>query len=67
MYKKVRSLSDISIDPRIERIIIDYDGHGKHMIECKSGFKFESCSSSVEVGSIKQLCFEINERLVESN
>lgn len=61
--KKVKSIDDIKADPRIERFIKDYDGKGKHMVECKDEFYFESCNSSSEIGNIKELCYEINERL----
>jgi len=62
---KVRTLEMILNDPRIERVIKDYDGRGRHMVECKDGYVFESCSSTIEIGNIKELCDEINNRLIE--
>lgn len=61
--KKVRTLEDIKNDPRIEEFIKDYDGKGRHMVACKDGYQFESFSSTIEIGNISELCFEINERL----
>lgn len=65
--KKVRSLADILADPRIENFIRDYDGYGKHMVTCKDGYRFESCSSTIEIGNMKEICYEINERLYQEN
>ena len=62
-YKKVRNIRDIKADPRIERVIIDYDGKGRHMVESKGFFRFESCNSTIEIGNIKELCEEVNNRL----
>lgn len=61
--KKVKTITDILSDERIESLIKDYDGYGKHMVECKPGFRFEANSSTIEIGNIKELCYEINERL----
>jgi len=66
-YKKVKSIADIKADPRIDEFIPDYDGKGKHMVSCKDGFRFESFSSTVEHGNIKELCYEINERLYKDD
>lgn len=62
-FKKVKTLQDIKNDPRISNVIVDYDGRGKHMVECIDGLKFESCSSTVEIGTVAELCDEINNRL----
>jgi hypothetical protein len=61
--KKVKNIKDILADPRIERVIKDYDGYGKHMVECKKGFRFEANNSTIEIGNIKEICYEVNERL----
>lgn len=58
-FKKVKTLKDIKGDPRIERIEIDYDGRGKHMAECKDGFRFEN-ERTIEIGNIKEICYSIN-------
>ena len=62
---KVKNLKTILSDPRIERVITDYDGKGRHTVECKDGYVFESCSSTIEIGNIKELCDEINNRLID--
>lgn len=60
---KVKTLKDILSDKRIESFVKNYDGYGKHMVECKPGYRFEANSSTIEVGSISEICDEINERL----
>lgn len=67
MNKKVRTEADIKADARIENFIRDYDGYGKHMVECKKGFRFEANSSTIEIGNMKELCYEVNERLEIDN
>lgn len=62
-FKKVKSFNDIKDDPRIERLVKNYDGYGFHMVEAIDGYRFESCNSTIEIGSIKQLCDEINKRM----
>ena len=61
--KKVKTLKDILSDERIESFVKDYDGYGKHMVECKTGYRFEANSSTIEIGNMKEICYEINERL----
>lgn len=61
--KKVATIQDILSDERIESFIRDYDGYGKHMVECKKGFRFSTNSSTIEIGSVKEICYEINEHL----
>lgn len=58
-YKKVRTISGIRSDPRIEELIIDFDGKGVHMVSCKEGWLFEH-ERTVDIGSIKELCDSIN-------
>jgi len=62
-YKKVKTEADIKADPRIDEFIKNYDGYGKHMVGCKTGFRFEANSSTIEIGNMKELCYEVNERL----
>lgn len=64
---KVKDLAGIVSDERIESFVKDYDGYGRHMVECKPGFRFEANSSTIEIGSIKELCYEINERLYKED
>ncbi len=61
--KKVKTIADIKVDVRIDEFIQDYDGKGRHMVGCKIGYRFESFNSTIEIGNIKELCYEINERL----
>lgn len=61
--KKVRTEADIRSDERIESFIRDYDGRGVHMIECKPEYHFTTNNSSCEIGNMKEICYEINERL----
>ena len=61
--KKVKSKEDIKMHPLIVDFIENYNGKGRHMVECKEGYKFESFNSTIEIGTIKELCYEINERL----
>jgi hypothetical protein len=62
--KKVRSLKDILNDPRIERVVKNYDGYAKHMIECKDGYRFEG-DRTIDIGNIYELCASVNENLEE--
>jgi len=64
-YKKIRTVSDIKRDPRILDLKKDFDRKGNHMVECKDGFKFESFGSTMEFGTIKEICIEINSHLFE--
>jgi hypothetical protein len=64
--KKVKSLNDIKADSRIESIHVDYDGKGKHMVECKEGFRFEN-ERTIEIGTVKQICYSINNILSNNN
>ena len=57
---KIKTLAEIIAHPLIDRVIEDYDGRGRHMVECKDGYRFESFSSTIEIGSIKELCDCIN-------
>lgn len=66
-YKKVRTEADIKADPRVCDFIKDYDGKGKHMIECIEGWRFEANSSTIEIGNLRELCYEINERLYKDS
>jgi hypothetical protein len=61
-FKKVHNLNQILADPRIERFIKDYDGYGKHMVECKTGWLFER-ERTIDIGSIKEICGCINDWL----
>lgn len=63
--KKVKTLAEIKSDPRIVDVIKDYDGNGKHMIECAKGYGFEANNSTIEIGNVKELCYEVNERLIK--
>lgn len=58
-YKKVRSIADIKADPRIDDFIQNYDGYGKHLVECKKGWAFEN-ERTIEIGTIKEICDTIN-------
>lgn len=62
-FKKVKTLADIKADPRIDEFIKDYDGYGKHMVGCIKGWRFEANNSTIEIGNMKELCYEVNERL----
>lgn len=63
----VYNLEQIKADPRIESFIKDYDGRGKHMVECKAGYRFEANNSTIEIGNIKELCDEVNQRLYKDD
>lgn len=41
----------------------DYDGKGKHMIVCIDGWEFEANNSTIEIGNLKELSYEVNNRL----
>lgn len=60
--KTVKTLSDIKSDPRIVRFEKDYDGYGKHMVECIDGYRFEG-DRTIEIGTIKEICYSINTNL----
>jgi len=60
--KKVKTLLDIEKDKRVERVIKDYDGKGKHMVEFKDGFKLNG-ETSIDIGNTKDLCYGVNEQL----
>lgn len=60
--KKVSKLTDIMKDERIEQFIRNYDGPGKHMVACKDGFRFEG-DRTIEIGTIAEICYSINEHL----
>ena len=62
-HRKVKTLLEIKADLRIEEVIKDYDGRGKHMIGCIKGWRFEANNSTIELGNIKELCYEVNERM----
>lgn len=57
--KKVKTLADIVADNRIVCVQLNYDGKGKHMIECKDGYKFEN-ERTVDIGTIKELVYSVN-------
>jgi len=63
--KQVKTWDDILTHPLIVKsdCIKDYDGKGKHMIGCIDGYEFEANNSTIELGNIKELCYEINNRL----
>lgn len=65
-YKKVKSIEDIKNDLRIDDLIIGYDGRGKHMVECKTGFNFEG-ERTIDIGTIKEICYSINEYLYSND
>ena len=44
-YKKVRTEADIKADPRIDEFIRNYDGYGRHMVGCKTGFRLDRKST----------------------
>lgn len=60
--KLVRNLKDIQSDERIERFVRNYDGYGKHLIECVDGYRFEG-DRTIEIGSISEICYSINNNL----
>lgn len=49
-----KGLQDILKDERIDRVIQDYDGKGRHMVECKDGFRFER-ERTIDIGTIAEL------------
>jgi hypothetical protein len=57
-YKKVRTINDIKADPRIENVIMNYDGKS-HYVECKDGYKFEG-ERTIDIGRVGELCYCIN-------
>lgn len=59
---KVSTKFHIENDLRIERVIYNYDGRGRHMVECKEGYRFEG-ERTIEIGSIKEICYSINNNL----
>lgn len=65
MKKKVRTVAQIIADPRIERFIDGYDGRGKHMVECKDGYRFENTEGTIDIGTIAEICESINDYLIE--
>ena len=58
-YKKVKTEADIKADPRIEQFVRNYDGYGKHMVACKTGFVFEQ-ERTIDIGNMKEICDCIN-------
>lgn len=62
IMKQVKSLADIEKDVRSERFYKDYDGKGKHMVECKEDYKFEN-ERTIEIGTIAEICYSINNNL----
>lgn len=62
MQKKVKNLLDIYSDKRIGRFVKNYDGYGKHMVECEDGWRFEG-ERTIEIGNIKEICYSINNNL----
>jgi len=64
-YKKVKTEADIKADPRVDEFIRNYDGYGKHMVACKTGWNFER-ERTIDIGNMKEICDAINEKL-ESN
>lgn len=63
--KKVHTIKQILADSRIELFVKNYDGPGKHMVECKDGYNFEK-ERTIDIGSVKEICDAINDWL-ESN
>ena len=61
--KKVRTIKDIKNDPRIKCLTSGYD-EGQSMVEAHDGYLFWGETGS-EIGTIKQLCYEINNWLEE--
>lgn len=59
---KVKTIKDIRKDSRIADFIHNYDGRGRHFVECKEGFRFEG-ETTCAIGSVKEICEDINERL----
>lgn len=57
-----KGLQDILKDERIDRVIQDYDGKGKHMVECKGGFRFEG-ERTIDIGTIAELKEAIKDNL----
>jgi len=41
----------------------DYDGKGKHMIVAIDGYRFEANNSTIEIGNLKELTYEICNRI----
>ncbi len=60
--KKLKTLIDIQKDQRIERVELNYDGKGRHMVECKDGYRFEG-ERTIDIGNISELCGAINDWL----
>lgn len=60
--KLVKTISDIKNDPRIANVWFHYDGHGRHMVECIDGYKFEN-ERTIEIGNVKEICYSINNNL----
>lgn len=65
-YKIVRTWKAIQQDPRIEQVIWQYDGPGKHSIECKDGWKFEG-ERTQDIGTVAELCDAVNFNLEEAS
>lgn len=61
-FRKVKCELDIRSDPRIDYFIRNYDGYGKHMVSCKTGWNFEG-ERTIDIGSMKEICDSINEKL----
>lgn len=60
--KTVRTVKDIQEDERIDRFIKNYDGPGKHMVECKDGYRFEG-ERTIDIGTVAEICDSINKNL----
>ena len=63
--KVLKTWEDIKNHPLInaKECVRDYDGKGKHMVVCVDGYEFEANNSTIEIGNIKELCYEVNSRL----
>lgn len=60
--KVVRTIADIKADPRIAQFIENYDGRGKHHVECVDGYRFEN-ERTIDIGTVSEICDSINNNL----
>lgn len=63
--KTVKTVKDINTHPLVESFIKNYDGHGKHSVILKDGYRFETTESCQDIGTVKELCDSINNYIEE--
>ena len=56
--KKVRTLTDIENDPRVDCVVKNYDGPGCHLVELKEGFTCHDGGSII--ANAKTLIDDVN-------